>query len=808
MNKEISAKFLLLIIFSISSITSFSQSRSSNIYHKNWIDFNKNGVKDIFEDPTKPVELRVDNLLSQMTLNEKTCQLATLYGYGRVLKDELPNPEWKNKIWKDGIGNIDEHLNSTTFRPQTNTRYSFPYSKHTGAINNIQRWFIEQTRLGIPVDFTNEGVHGLAHEKATSFPAPVGVGSTWNKTLIKQAGRVVGREAKALGYTNVYAPILDLARDPRWGRVVECYGEDPFLVAELGKQMTLGIQAEHVASTLKHFVVYSVPKGGRDGNARTDPHVAPRELHEMYLYPFKRVIQEAAPLGIMSSYNDWDGVPITSSHYFLTELLRETYGFKGYVVSDSEAVEFITTKHKVAENYTEAVKQAVEAGLNVRTNFDAPDKYILPIRNLVKEGKISSSIVDERVKDVLRVKFELGLFDAPIIQDTSKADVIVNNAEAKQIAMQLNRESLVLLKNANNLLPLNPKTLKNILITGPMAEEKNHSMSRYGPSNVPVVSVLEGIKKYLNGSVAVNYVKGCEVVDKNWPESEIFPSEITSLEQASIDSAVFAARQAEVIIAVMGESESQIGESKSRTNLDLTGQQLPLLKALYATGKPIILVLINGQPLTINWPDRYLPAILEAWFPGGDGGTVVAEALFGAYNPGGKLTMTFPKSTGQIELNFPFKPGSHAGQPGDGPNGFGKTNIFGALYPFGYGLSYTTFGYSNLEINPHQGQSKGDISVFVDIENTGKIKGDEVVQLYFKDLFSSVTVYDSQLRGFERVSLAPGEKKKVEFILHQDDFSLLNKNMKWVVEPGDFEILIGSSSEDIRLRKTININPK
>jgi beta-glucosidase len=307
MNKEISAKFLLLIIFSISSITSFSQSRSSNIYHKNWIDFNKNGVKDIFEDPTKPVELRVDNLLSQMTLNEKTCQLATLYGYGRVLKDELPNPEWKNKIWKDGIGNIDEHLNSTTFRPQTNTRYSFPYSKHTGAINNIQRWFIEQTRLGIPVDFTNEGVHGLAHEKATSFPAPVGVGSTWNKTLIKQAGRVVGREAKALGYTNVYAPILDLARDPRWGRVVECYGEDPFLVAELGKQMTLGIQAEHVASTLKHFVVYSVPKGGRDGNARTDPHVAPRELHEMYLYPFKRVIQEAAPLGIMSSYNDWDG---------------------------------------------------------------------------------------------------------------------------------------------------------------------------------------------------------------------------------------------------------------------------------------------------------------------------------------------------------------------------------------------------------------------------------------------------------------------------------------------------------------------
>ncbi|MFM6982601.1 MAG: glycoside hydrolase family 3 N-terminal domain-containing protein [Chitinophagaceae bacterium] len=785
--------------------TGSAQSNSPKIYHKGWIDFNKNNKKDLFEDPTQPVELRINDLLSQMTLEEKTAQLATLYGYGRVLKDELPTTAWKSKIWKDGIGNIDEHLNSTTFRPQTNTKYSYPYSRHAGAINQVQKWFVEETRLGIPVDFTNEAVHGLANEKATSLPSPIGMGSTWNKELLHKAGTVIGREARALGYTNVYVPILDLARDPRWGRVVECYGEDPFLVAELGKQLVLGVQKEKAAATLKHYAVYSVPKGGRDGNARTDPHVAPRELHQMYLYPFRRVVEEASPMGVMASYNDWDGTPIISSYYFLTELLRKQYGFTGYVVSDSEAVEFVNTKHKVADSYKEAVRQVVEAGLNVRTNFDAPDKYILPIRELVNEGKLNISTVNQRVADVLRVKFKLGLFDQPYVADTAKADQIVNNADAKQFAKQINRESLVLLKNTNNLLPLNPKNLKNVLITGPLAIEKNHSMSRYGPSNINVIDVLEGIKSYLGPGVKVNYAKGCEVADENWPESEILPTNITEFEQSRIDSAVQLATQADVIIAVMGETEMQIGESRSRTNLDLTGRQLPLLKALYATGKPIVLVLINGQPLTINWPTKYLPSILEAWFPGAEGGTVIAEALFGAYNPGGKLPVTFPKTTGQLELNFPFKPGSHAGQPGDGPNGFGKTNVYGTLYPFGHGLSYTTFSYSNLQLNPEVQTTTGDIQVTVEITNSGKLKGDEVVQLYLKDEVSSVTVYETQLRGFQRVTLEPGDKKTVQFVLKSDDLKLLDKDMKWLVEPGTFEVQIGSSSEDIRLKKKFSI---
>lgn len=801
-NKNI---LLIVLVYLICSVNVYAQKDSKNIYRKGWIDFNKNGVKDFFEDPKQAVELRIKDLLSQMTLNEKSNQLATLYGYGRVLKDELPTESWKTKIWKDGIGNIDEHLNNTTFRPQTFTKYSFPYSRHAGAINQVQKWFIEETRLGIPVDFTNEAIHGLANEKATSLPSPISMGSTWNKQLINKAGHVIGREAKALGYTNVYVPILDLARDPRWGRVVECFGEDPFHIAELGKQMVLGVQAEKVAATLKHYAVYSMPKGGRDGNARTDPHVAPRELHQMYLYPFRRVIQEAQPMGVMASYNDWDGVPIIASNYFLTELLREQYGFTGYVVSDSEAVEYVTTKHKVAENYKEAVRQVLEAGLNVRTNFDVPDKFIQPVRDLVNEGKFTESKLDSRVSDVLRVKFQLGLFDEPYVKDTAAADQIVFNADAKAFAKQINRESMVLLKNTTNLLPLDPKKLKSILVTGPLAIEKNHSMSRYGPSNVSVVNVLEGIKTYLGDAVKVNYAKGCEAVDANWPESEIFPSEISSLEQSSIDSAVLMAQNSDVIIAVLGETEMQIGESRSRTNLDLTGHQLPLLKALYKTGKPIVLVLINGQPLTINWPNKFIPAILEAWFPGAEGGTVIAETLFGANNPGGKLPVTFPKSTGQIELNFPFKPGSHAGQPGDGPNGFGKTNVYGSLYPFGFGLSYTTFSYANLSFNADNFNAESDIQISLEVTNSGKLKGDEVVQLYLKDEVSSVTTYESQLRGFERVSLMPGEKKQVKFTLRPDDLKLLDKDMNWLIEKGSFEVLIGSSSEDIRLKKKFTI---
>ena len=789
-------KYLLLAVACLGS--GAAQAKDS-IYKKGWIDLNKNGVKDVYEDPEAPIEARVQDLLNQMTLEEKSCQMATLYGFGRVLKDSLPTEGWKNEIWKDGIANIDEQLNGVGSARRRTPDLIYPFSNHAEAINKTQRWFIEETRLGIPVDFSNEGIHGLNHTKATPLPAPINIGSTWNRDLVHQAGDIAGKEAKALGYNNVYAPILDVARDPRWGRVLETYGEDPYLVGELGTQMVKGIQQNGVASTLKHFAVYSIPKGGRDAAVRTDPHVAPRELHEIHLYPFKRVVQKAHPKGVMSSYNDWDGVPVTASYYFLTQLLRQEYGFKGYIVSDSEAVEFVQTKHHVADSYEEAVRQVVEAGLNVRTNFTHPKDYILPVRKLVKEGKLSMKSVDRMVADVLRVKFELGLFDSPYVKDPKAADKIVGADKHRDFVLDMQKQSLVLLKNENNLLPLDKNQTKKVLIAGPLAKETNYMISRYGPQGLDNITVYDGIKDYLGNQTEVVYAKGCEVKDANWPDSEIVPTPLTDEEKKGIAEAATAAADCDVIIAVLGEDESCTGESKSRTGLDLPGRQQQLLEALHATGKPVVLVLINGQPLTINWADRNIPSILEAWFPGQLGGEAIAQTLFGDYNPGGRLSVTFPRSIGQIEFNFPFKPGSQDGQYFEGPNGSGRTRVNGALYPFGYGLSYTTFEHSDISIQPAIVTQVQPVTVRCKVTNTGKRAGDEVVQLYVRDILSSVTTYEKNLVGFDRIHLNPGETKELTFTIEPRDLQLLNSDNHWVVEPGDFKVMVGAASDDIRL---------
>jgi beta-glucosidase len=793
----------LLIFMTMAAHQLSAQNKS--VYKKGWIDFNKNGKMDVFENPKEKVEKRIENLLSLMTVDEKTCQTATLYGYGRVLKDKLPTADWKNEIWKDGIANIDEQLNGIQgHRKFVSNEFTFPFSRHAEALNQIQRWFIEETRLGIPVDFSNEGLHGLTHDRATPLPSPLAIGSTWNKALVRKAGEIEGTEAKALGYTNIYAPILDLARDPRWGRVIECYGEDPFLVGELGKEMVFGIQSKGVASTLKHFAVYGIPKGGRDGNARTDPHVAPREMRQLHLAPFEEVIKISHPKGIMSSYNDWDGVPVTASEYFLTQLLRKEFGFNGYVVSDSEAVEFVETKHHVADSYKEAVHQVFEAGLNVRTNFTPPQDFILPLRTLLKEGKISMKTLDSRVADVLRVKFELGLFDNPYVLNPAKADSVVGFEKNKDFVLQMAKESLILLKNKDNFLPLDLKKTPKIFVTGPLASASEYTISRYGPTNLKAISILEGIKKYTENKATVSYVKGCEIKDATFPESEIIPTPLTAAEQASIDSAVVEAKNSDVVIAVLGEDEFTVGESLSRTSLELPGRQLALLQALKNTQKPVLLILVNGRPLTINWANRYVDGILETWFGNVLVGEAVAQTIFGDYNPGGKLTVTFPKSVGQLEYNFPFKPGSHANQPASGNNGYGNTSVNGALYPFGYGLSYTNFEYSDLQVTTPKTVNE-NVNISFTLKNTGSHQGDEVVQVYVKDVVSSVTTYESQLKGFERVSLPSGASKTVSFSLNPKAFSLLDKDMKWKLEAGDFEIMVGRSSEDILLKKTITL---
>ena len=789
-------------------IPAYYKPAKSEMYHKGWIDFNKNGIKDIYEDPAATLDARIENLLQQMTLEEKTCQMVTLYGYKRVLKDALPTPEWKQMLWKDGIGAIDEHLNG--FQqwglPPSDNENVWPASRHAWALNEIQRFFVEDTRLGIPVDFTNEGIRGVESYKATNFPTQLGLGHTWNRELIRQVGLITGREARMLGYTNVYAPILDVGRDQRWGRYEEVYGESPYLVAELGIEMVRGLQHNHqVAATAKHFAAYSNNKGAREGMARVDPQMPPREVENIHIYPFKRVIREEGLLGVMSSYNDYDGIPIQGSYYWLTTRLRKEMGFRGYVVSDSDAVEYLYTKHNTAKDMKEAVRQSVEAGLNVRCTFRSPDSFVLPLRELVKEGGLSEEVINDRVRDILRVKFLIGLFDAPYQTDLAGADDEVEKEANEAVALQASRESIVLLKNTDNTLPLNIDKIKKIAVCGPNADEEGYALTHYGPLAVEVTTVLEGIREKAQGKAEVLYTKGCDLVDAHWPESEIMEYPLTPDEQAEIDRAVANARQADVAVVVLGGGQRTCGENKSRTSLELPGHQLKLLQAVQATGKPVILILINGRPLSVNWADKFVPAILEAWYPGSKGGTAVADILFGDYNPGGKLTVTFPKTVGQIPFNFPYKPASQIdGGKNPGPDG-NMSRINGALYPFGYGLSYTTFEYSDLEITPKVITPNQKATIRLKVTNTGKRAGDEVVQLYTRDILSSVTTYEKNLAGFERIHLKPGESKEIVFTLDRKHLELLNADMKWTVEPGEFAIMAGASSEDIRLNGILTV---
>lgn len=778
-----------------------SEPEHPEIFREGWIDFNKNGLKDVYEDPSQPVDRRVEDLLSQMTVNEKTCQLATLYGYQRVLSDDIPTARWENEIWKDGIGNIDEHLNGIPeWRGKPPSRYTSPASNHARAMNEVQRWFVEKTRLGVPADLTNEGIRGLCYTGATNFPAQVGVGATWNPGLARRIGEVTGREAAAVGYTNIYSPILDLSRDPRWGRVVECYGEDPFHVSRMGVAQAQGLQSAGIAATAKHFAVYSVPKGGRDGSARTDPQVSPRELHDLYLAPFEAAVREAGLLGVMSSYNDYDGTPVSASRELLTNQLRKRMGFRGYVVSDSSAVKDLQKKHRIAANYQDAVFRFLEAGGNVRTNFDPPRVFLKPLRELVRDGKLPEAMLDDRVRDVLRVKLTIGLLDDPFVSSPNEADRVVGCKKHAEVSLEAARQSLVLLKNDGALLPIS-KSIKSVLVCGPNAKSTGHSISRYGPVGGEVATVYDAVCSAVSAETKVTYAQGAEVIDEGWPTSELYGLGPSGRDAALITEAAAMAANAEVVVLVLGESEATIGESKSRTSLRLTGHQRALAQAIHATGTPTVAVLINGRALSINWIDDRIPAVLEAWFPGQSCGVAIAEALFGDYNPGGKLPVTFPKTVGQLPLAFPFKRGSHAGQgKGHNPNGVGHSRVTGTLYPFGHGLSYTAFEYSSLVVTPEKVGVGDEVAVACQITNTGDRMGDEVVQLYLSDDLSSLVTYESTLRGFQRIRLQPGESRNVSFTLSAKSMALSLTDGTQKVEPGTFTVRVGSSSEDIRLR--------
>lgn len=768
-----------------------------SIYHDKWVDRNKNGQMDPYENPELSVDERIKDLLGRMTLEEKTCQMGTIYGYRRILKETHPTEEWKTRVWKDGVGNIDEHANGVK-----GAKEMTGHVEHVELFNKIRRWFIEETRLGIPVDFTNEGIRGVCHSHASNFPSQLGVGATFDRDLVRRIGEITGKEGKSLGYTNIYSPILDIVRDPRWGRTVECYGESPYLVGELGKQQALGLQSQGVASTVKHFAAYSNPNGGRDAKGRTDPQVPLHDMHEILMHPFEKVFTEAKPWGTMSSYNTYDGIPVTGSSEFLTDLLRGTYGFKGYVVSDSGAVERIYTQHGVAPDFEESIVQAVNAGINVRTNFRDMEHFVLPLRNLVKEGRISEETINSRVADVLRVKFELGLFDESFV-DEKAVTSIVHSPEHEAVTLEAARKSMVLLKN-DGLLPLDATQVNTVLVTGPGADDVDPMISRYGPAESDVITPLAGIKALLGDDVQVLHARGVDYKDARFPGSDILPEPPNAQERDELDEALELAKQADVIIAVVGDDHSTVGESRSRTSLDLPGHQRLLVQKMVETGKPVVVVLMAGRAISINWIQHHVPGILSSWHGGEKAGQAIAETLFGEYNPGGKLPITFPQTVGQIPLAIPHRNGAWGAQnKAPNENGWGSTRIVDPLYYFGHGFSYTTFEYSNLNISPAQPTAGDAITITCDVTNSGKLAGDEVAQLYIKDRVASVAPFNQVLRGFERISLNPGETKTASFTLIPNrDLKMLNRKNEWVVEPGEFEVRVGTSSAEEGIRQT------
>lgn len=793
--------FSVLVISILLFNNPLAAQEQQGIYHETWIDFNKNGKMDPYEDPSLSIDRRVNDLVKRMNINEKASQLTTLYGSNAVLKDPLPTEDWKNEVWGHGIANIDEHLTGL----RNDMEYALPFSKHIKSRDSVQRFFVEQTRLGIPVDFTNEALAGVQHAEATAFPREIALGSTFNKDLIHQIGIIEGQEAKALGYTNIYSPEIDVSSDPRWGRVLSTYSSSPFLTGVFGTEMVKGIQSQGIASTLKHFAVYSIPIGGRDGGVRTHPQVAPREMREIHLAPFRKTITEAHPMGVMASYNEYDGVPIIASKKFLTDILRTTYGFDGYVVSDSEAVEYVWNKHHVAQDYQDAIKQVLEAGLNVRTNFTEPEEYIKPLISAIKNKKVADSTVNKRVAEVLKVKFKLGLFDQPYIKDTLPASKIVHNAAAQKTAVRAAHQSIVLLKNDtlesthSPILPLDPKSLKTLAIIGPNAKEKKSLHTRYGPPKFEVKSIYEGIKEDLPEHVNLRFAKGVEHTDPHWPKSDIISFPLDKTEKKSISKAVKIAKKADAVILAVGDNDKTVGEFYSRLSLDLPGHQKELVKAIAATKTPTVMILSNGRPVSINWADEHIPGIIESWYLGEASGQAISDVLFGRYNPGGKLSIPFPKSAGQAPLSFPMKPADEAS---------GQAREEGLLYPFGHGLSYTKFVYKDLTLPSPQAHQGEKIEISFSITNTGHTEGDAVPQLYLHQETSSVTTYVKKLRGFKRVTLAPGETKQINMSLSPEDLKIWDRNMNFTAEPGSYKVLIGKSAEDIVLKKSFELVPQ
>lgn len=711
------------------------------------------------------IEERVNALLSRMTWEEKIAQLGS----------QLPFTDW-DEASRLGLEGRINHIKSLPVEQAARQGQLSVYLRElpprTAAqlANKIYKAALEENRLGIPPIIHDEGLHGLVANDATSFPQSIAMASSWQPELLEEVAQAIGREARARGIRQLLSPTINIARDPRCGRTEETYGEDPFLTASMAVAFVRGVQSQGVVTTPKHFAANFVGDGGRDSHAI---HFSERLLREIYLPAFEAAVRQGGALSIMAAYNSLDGLPCSCNRWLLTDLLRGEWGFEGFVVSDYGSVVHILEKHHVAADKTEVAKRAVEAGLDVE--LPTTDCFGEPLLKGIQDGTVSKEAVDEAVRRVLRVKIRLGLLDNPFV-DEEEAERVSHCPEHQELALRMARKAIVLLKNDGQTLPI-PEDVRSLAVIGPLADEPvlgGYSWDGYPKGRV--ITPLQGILSHLGGKLQVHYAQGCTVT-----------GEIAG----GIASALRLASQCQMAVLVVGNNHQTEGEQRDRADLDLPGVQPELIKAVAGLGIPVAVVLINGSAVTMSdWVDR-VGAIVEAWYPGEKGGLAIAEVLAGDVNPGGKLPITFPRTTGQLPLYYNYKP---SGRIYDYVDLTGKP-----LFPFGHGLSYTTFAYRNLSISVEGTGDDRLIKIGLEVENTGKRAGDEVVQLYVHDKVASVARPVKELKAFRRITLNPGEVQSVAFSLPVQRFGLLDEMLQLVVEPGEFEILIGSSSEDIRL---------
>ena len=751
-----------------------------------------------YKDPSFSIDVRLSDLLSRMTLEEKVGQLLCPLGWEmyEIHGNEVcPSGKFKQLIKERNVGMLWATYRADPWTKKTLANGLNP-EMAAKAGNALQKYVMENTRLGIPMFLAEEAPHGHMAIGATVFPTGIGMAATWSPELVKEVGQVIAKEIRSQGGHISYGPVLDLTRDPRWSRVEETFGEDPVLSGTLGASMVDGLGGGNLSqkyatiATLKHFLAYAVPEGGQNGNYAS---VGIRDLHQNFLPPFRKAI-DAGALSVMTSYNSIDGIPCTSNHYLLTQLLRNEWKFRGFVVSDLYSIEGIHESHFVAPTKENAAIQSVMAGVDVDLGGDAYTNLC----HAVQSGQMDKAVIDTAVCRVLRMKFEMGLFEHPYV-DPKIAAKTVRRKEHIELARKIAQSSITLLKNENSILPLS-KMINKVAVIGPNADNRYNMLGDYTApqEDSNVKTVLDGIITKLSPS-RVEYVRGCAIRDTTVNE---------------IEQAIEAARRSEVVIVVVGGSSArdfktsyketgaavaeegsvsdmECGEGFDRASLSLLGRQQELLEFLQKTGKPLIVVYIEGRPLEKNWASEYADALLTAYYPGQEGGNAIADVLFGDYNPSGRLPISVPRSVGQIPVYYNKK----------APRNHDYVEVSSSpLYSFGYGMSYTTFEYSDLQVVQ---KSARCFEVSFKVKNTGKYDGEEVSQLYMRDEYASVVQPMKQLKHFERFHLKKGEEKKVTFVLTEEDFFLVNYTLKKVVESGNFHLMIGAASNDIRLQNVI-----